>query len=267
MPFPTLVPHVNGEPCEFLLGTNPIYNNVGQVHLWLNAIEAADIDAGAVQLEHVVRPRFVGGVFIGQRRMISPIAYGLQETSADGMSAALWATRSQRLSFDPSKFGNGEVWRTPIGATFTVPGQADMPGTQGTVSPTMRIDLSCEMFIRSPDLDPVYPDGNPSGAVARVRGGNLRIYVVDREANVENALEETSNYLYPLVKAATASVYQDQAYFQWQSPPAADVIPSTGTLIAGRTYDVFLGYARFSESVSIAQIDIARVVGKIDITW
>jgi hypothetical protein len=138
---------------------------------WLNGIPAADVVAGSIQGEHLVRPVLAGFPVQGQTSDWSEVRWHVSGLDGAALYSKYTWSRPDILSMAAKRFDSADkTWRTPIGGSLT-----------GRFS-RFRASFSCSAQVRvSPDL------WQPAGSLANAPTVVAQVFVagLDRETGLE----------------------------------------------------------------------------------
>lgn len=210
-------------------------DNLDSFRGWVNDVQNADVSAGSIRREHLVRP------VLGPHELASPFQqaagapFGLD--AADALAPGGWGARVERFPLFPAAVpGWSGRWVLPIGRTFFVP-----------TTRTVDVHCSFEIHVRSLVGEGSYPNGG-GGPANAARAGYFSLISYNRDTGVE--LEDMAGqHAYGLDDASVSSTdeFVDKL-----------VVSYHGTL-TGAEYDLVLVYHRQSASTQVQQIDVGRV--------
>lgn len=217
---------------------------------FLNDIPAADVTAGAVQGEHLVRPLVTGFPSPGiraNRQIVLGCQYGMNANTA--RTPEEWASRPERLSIRPYLLRGGETWLTPLGFRLHLPEAA-----------TVTFDAAFEFFVRTTfeaAAGPTYPqstNGTPTSDAGAFYLFTQRRFTADGDivSGRFTSQAETKVPVYPLY--GDAMDYGDASLHRYHD---AGQMLWTADLVAG-TWDFWLGFqGRSTRVTSFNQLDVS----------
>lgn len=217
------------------------------IRAWLNNVPSADITAGTLPREALVRPEVGGFPDPGFRSSFELAAHSrFAVDKPDRFIHREWGSCPDRLTVIPKVHdGVNKLWRTPIGRTFYSP-----------VAFTLSVTCSFDLFVRNNTTGPYYPDGagTPVGAAT---GGYFLFYMFDRDGlgakfGTETPVTTSIREVYPIdyPPGNPPETTTNDHVVMWAN---------LGTLSGGHTYDVQLVYDQDTGSDSIDQLDLTRI--------
>ena len=235
MTIPTPTRLVDGAVAEF----DDVLTLFNSYRTWINAVPIADLELGAVQTEHIVRPTIDGfprNAFRGQRQIVQHATFG----SPGGAGKEAVATRP-RLTIpvgDLRSIADQPVWLLPLGFRATFPSQADV-----TVVASFGWSIRC---IENTGGAPTYPN---TGSGTPTEAGYFSLWTKRRYNVSGNSTDgdpteqvETRNQVLPV--GVGGVTYGDRGSFLWSNQCAAG------------TWDLYLGYSPPTAGVTgLLQID------------
>lgn len=214
------------------------------VRAWINNVPSADITAGTLPREALVRPEIGGRDYRSTFELAAWSRFAIDKP--DRFIGDEWGSCPDRLTIIPRIHdGVNKLWRTPIGRSFYAPVAFDAV-----------VACSFDLWVRGPTAAPYYPDGagTPVGAAL---GGQFLLYVFDRDGAGVKFGTETP------VTTSIREVYPIE--YPPGHPPQEPFVDhvvmyaSLGTLTAGHEYDVQLVYDQDTGTDDIDQMDLTRI--------
>lgn len=234
MPIVT-TPHVDGTAMSWV----DIEANLAAIRTWANDVPVADLLAGTIARESLVRPVIAGFPLSAYQSDFQRTFW--QQLGMDEPDAVIpteWGGRVRRLSIRPINLkGQDGLFRTAISRTVYFP-----------VSTDIDLHATFEVQIRNAANDPVYPDG--AGTFGNeATAGYFSWHVYNRATQAETEFLTGLQRLNPIESAAATAQpeHLDQC-----------LVSYVGALVAG-TYDFTLVYHREDCPDSVDQIDLSRI--------
>jgi hypothetical protein len=238
MPVPTFTNYANGTP----ITDAAFAANMTAGRTWLNSVASTDFGAAVIQSENLVRP-VIGG-FPNQSvestfQGLWWFSYGNLEAANSGSSVAGWGTNPKRLTVYPWQTTTTSLWILPVGKTLFLP-----------VDATVEMNVSFDYLTQGITVNTVYPTSGGGGQ----RAGRFVLCRRDRSTNAITEDTDSEVYVYP-----TNDGFVNAPRTPWNANTFM-IEP----VVAGH-YDFFLAYKRLTaDALTVFQIDIARVIGKIE---
>jgi hypothetical protein len=254
MPVPTFTNYVNGDT----ITTTAWEANMDAARAWVNDLGDSDFSSNSIRSENLVRPVISGfpnqsveSTFqsvwwfsYGNLEFPNVGTFGVSTPGAfpNANPSPTWGSSRHRLTILPLQTPVGVPWALPIGKTIYLPETRDV-----------LVNVSFDFLVSQAVASLIYPDG--AGGAGGATAGR---FVIMRQARTvgATATEESLTFT-PVYPSGNAT---------WDSKPMMGNITGYQSLSAG-VHDIFLAYRRSSSdtaSASLFQIDVTRVLGKIE---